>query len=174
MKRCLIVVDMLNDFIREDGALYCGDAARVIIPQVKKRIAATRRAKGEVVFLCDAHQQHDPEFKRFPPHAVKGTAGAQIIDEIQVKPRDSVVQKRRLSGFYGTRVASVLKEVKPDVVDVVGVCTSICVMDLVTGLRTRGYEVVVHRDAVADFDREAHDFALRHMAKVWGAKTESD
>lgn len=64
-----------------------------------------------------------------------------------------------------------LKKVDPCRVDVVGLCTSICVMDLLTDLRTQDYRVVVYRDALADFDRGAHKFALRHMKRVWGAES---
>jgi len=169
MTRCLLVVDMLNDFIRDDGTLYCGPAAAAIIPEVQKQIAATREIQGQVVFVCDAHAQDDPEFEQFPPHAVKGQDGAKIIDELQVLPGDHVVEKHKLNAFYQTDLERILKEINPDEVHVVGVCTSICIMDVVSDLRTRDTAVVAHRDAVADLDEESHSFALRHMAKVWGA-----
>ena len=169
MKRCLLVVDMLNDFLARGGALYCGDTAREIIPHAKAQIASTRRGRGKVIFLCDAHAPDDPEFGRFPPHAVTGTRGAQIVDEIPVRPRDEVVHKARLNSFYGTTLDALLRRAEPREVHVVGVCTSICVLDVVTDLRTRDYKVVVHRDAVADFDVEAHAFALTHMERIWGA-----
>ena len=51
-----------------------------------------------------------------------------------------------------------------------GVCTSICVMETVSDLRDRDFDVVVHKDAVADFDPEAHEWALQRMEKILGAK----
>ena len=44
IKAALIVVDMLNDFIDEKGALYCGQSARDIIPFVRLRLEAHRLA----------------------------------------------------------------------------------------------------------------------------------
>ncbi len=170
MKRCLLVIDMLNDFLAPGGALYCGDAARRIIPEVKRHITATRRGRGKVIFICDAHAPDDVEFARFPPHAIAGTRGAQIIDELPVKPGDETIEKGQLACFYGTRLEAILRRLKPQAVHVVGVCTSICVMSAVADLITRGYEVVVHRDGVADFDPEAHAFALKHMERIWGAQ----
>jgi len=161
---------MLNDFVAEQGALSCGSAGRGIVPEVNKLIAATRRAGGAVIFVCDAHKPDDPEFERFAPHAVRGTWGARIIDALAAKPDDYVVKKCRLNSFYRTSLGRVLRELAPEVVCVAGVCTSICVMDAVSDLRTRGYEVVVPRKAVADFDSEAHDFALKRMGAVLGAK----
>jgi nicotinamidase-related amidase len=43
-------------------------------------------------------------------------------------------------------------------------------MDTVSDLRNRDYKVVVHSDAVADFDPEAEQFALKRMEKVLGAQ----
>jgi nicotinamidase/pyrazinamidase len=51
----------------------------------------------------------------------------------------------------------------------VGVCTSICVMETVAGLRNRDYPTFVFRKGVADFDQEAHNFALKRMEKILGA-----
>ena len=72
-KSVLIVVDMLNDFIDEKGALYCGQTARDIVPFVKKRIESYREAKHPVIYLQDAHAKDDLEFAKFPPHCIAGT-----------------------------------------------------------------------------------------------------
>jgi nicotinamidase-related amidase len=52
---------------------------------------------------------------------------------------------------------------------VVGVCTSICVMDTVGGLANRDYRTVVPRGGVADFDVQAHEQALSRMDRLYGA-----
>ena len=168
--KALIVVDMLKDFIEKDGALYCGDKARGIIPFVQKRIEEVRNTGGEIIFLRDNHSEDDPEFKMYPKHCVKGTKGAEIIDEIEVKEDDIVISKTRYSGFYNTELEQVLEEKKIGEVEVVGVCTSICVMDTVGDLRNRDYSVTVWRDGVSDFDDEAHQFSLKRMEKIYGAK----
>jgi nicotinamidase/pyrazinamidase len=54
-------------------------------------------------------------------------------------------------------------------VEVVGVCTSICVMDTVGGLANRDYRIRVPRAGVADFDDEAHQQALQRMERLYGA-----
>ena len=40
-KKALIIIDMLNDFIDAEGALFLGNHARNIIPFIKKRIETT-------------------------------------------------------------------------------------------------------------------------------------
>lgn len=168
--KALIVVDMLKDFINEDGALYCGDEARKIIPFIKKRIDDVRAEENVVIFLKDTHSIDDAEFDMFPPHCVEGTAGAEIIDELKVKENDIIIPKSRYSGFYGTNLEQVLLDKKVNDVEIVGVCTSICVMDTVGDLRNRDYAVSVLEEGVADFDSEAHRFSLIRMKKTYGAK----
>ena len=169
IKSALIVVDMLNDFIDDKGALYCGQSARDIIPFVRLRLEAHRRAGSLVVFLHDAHAEDDLEFEKFPKHCVAGTWGSRIIDELTPRAGERVLPKTRYSGFYGTDLEKVLADHGPERVEVVGVCTSICVMDTVGGLANRDYRITVPEAGVADFDAEAHRFALKRMQRLYGA-----
>ena len=165
----LLVIDMINDFLKEDGALVCGDA-RKIVPFVRRKIEEFHRQGQLVVFICDAHREDDLEFRVFPRHSVKGTEGSRIISELPVGPGDPIVEKTRYSAFYNSTLEKTLLEHQIDRVNVVGVCTSICIMDTVGDLRNRDYPVVVYRDGVADFDPEAHLFSLRRMERTYGAK----
>ena len=168
--KALFIIDMIKDFINPDGALYCGDTSREIIPFIQRKIAEFQRNNDLVVFICDSHEEDDPEFRMFPKHSVAGTKGAEIIDELPVKKKDIIVKKKRYSAFYGTNLDDVLQENNISEVAVVGVCTSICVMDTVGDLRNRDYEVIVYKKGVADFDQKAHRFALERMSNIYGAK----
>jgi nicotinamidase/pyrazinamidase len=168
--KVLFIIDMIKDFINPDGALYCGDTSREIIPFVQRKIAEFRRNNDLVVFICDSHEEDDPEFKIFPKHSVAGTKGAEIIDELPVKKKDIIVKKKRFSAFYGTSLDDILQENNISEVAVLGVCTSICVMDTVGDLRNRDYKVIVYKKGVADFDQNAHRFALERMSNIYGAK----
>ncbi|BBO76319.1 isochorismatase [Desulfosarcina widdelii] len=170
VKSALIVVDMLNDFIDEKGALYSGQAARDIVPFVRRRLEAHRQAGSLVIFLQDAHSEDDLEFEKFPKHCVAGTWGSCIIDELTPNDGEHVLPKTRYSGFYGTDLEKILAAFGPEEVEVVGVCTSICVMDTVGGLANRDYHTTVPSAGVADFDDEAHRFALQRMERLYGAR----
>ena len=170
MKKALIVLDMLNDFICEGGALEVGPSGRAIVPNVRRCIEQCREEKGVVIFVCDHHAQNDPEFAMWPAHSVAGTEGAEVIPELERKASDYFVPKTSYSAFFGTDLEDILKEEKVTAAEVVGVCTSICVMYAVADLRLRGVPVTVPRDAVADLDEESRQFALRHMEKVLGAQ----
>lgn len=169
-KRALVVADMLNDFIDPQGALYVGPTGREIIPFIAQKAEDVRAGGGVVIFVCDAHAPDDREFKRFPPHAVSGTWGSQVIPELSLKPGDYRVDKTRYSCFSRTNLDDILEKEGVDRVEVVGVCTSICVMETIKELFDRDIPALVYREGVADFDPEAHAFALKHMERIFGAK----
>lgn len=168
-KKALIVVDMLNDFIDEKGALYCGQTARDIVPFVRQRLEDHRKAGSLVIFLHDAHSEDDLEFEKFPKHCVAGTWGSMIIEDLTPSQGEHVLPKTRYSGFYGTNLEKILAAFGPEEVEVVGVCTSICVMDTVGGLANRDYHTTVPAAGVADFDAASHRFALQRMERLYGA-----
>ena len=116
-KRALIIVDMLNDFVDEKGALYCGDTARAIVPAVKKRLARFRQSGDLIVYLKDSHDEEDKEFDRFPKHCVQGSWGNEIISELSPNPGEAVIPKKRFSGFYGTDLENILSSAGVEEVD---------------------------------------------------------
>lgn len=168
--KLLLIIDMLNDFIRKEGALYCGETAERIVPFIAQRLEACRSAGDAIIYLHDAHTPDDKEFAKFPPHCLAGTWGSEIIAELAPRPGEAVLAKTRYSGFYNTSLDRRLDELRPESVEVIGVCTSICVMDTVGGLANRDYRVQVPLLGVADFDARMHEFALERMQKLYGAR----
>jgi nicotinamidase/pyrazinamidase len=165
-KVALLVTDMLNDFIDPRGGLYVGPAGRDIIDFVAQKVQETRAGGGMVIFVCDAHAPDDREFKHFAPHAVKGSWGSGIIPEIPYLAGDSRVDKTRYSALHDTGLEDILRQEGISQVELVGVCTSICILFTAIGLLDRGFPCRVYREGVADFDLEAHLFALKHLQKL--------
>ena len=169
MKRALVVIDMIEDFAHAGGALYCGPSMERIIPVIKVELARARSAGEPVVYLTDNHVPDDAEFKVFPPHAIAGTRGAEIIPELAPEDDDDVIPKRRYSGFFGTDLDITLRERGVDTLRLVGDCTNICVLFTAADARNLGYAVEVLREGVTSFDEEAHNDALRELEKTLGA-----
>jgi nicotinamidase/pyrazinamidase len=167
--RALVVIDMIEDFVHEGGALYCGPSMGLIVPVIQHELDGAR-ARGEpVVYLKDDHLRDDAEFAQFPPHAIVGTKGAEIVPELAPRDGDVVIPKRRYSGFFGTDLDITLRERDVDTLRLVGDCTNICVLYTAADARNLGYAVEVVRDGVTSFDLEAHADALRELEKTLGA-----
>ncbi len=169
MKRALVVVDMIEDFVREGGALYCGPSMAKIVPVIQDELARARASGEPVVYLADNHLLDDAEFAMFPAHAIAGTKGAEIVPELAPATGDVVIPKRRYSGFFGTDLDITLRERGVDTLRLVGDCTNICVLYTAADARNLGYAVEVVRDGVTSFDAEAHEDALRELEKTLGA-----
>ena len=170
MKRALVVVDMIEDFVHEGGALYCGPSIARIVPVIQKEIATARASREAVMYLTDSHLSDDAEFDVFPPHAIAGTKGAEIVAELAPETGDVVIPKRRYSGFFGTDLDITLRERGVDTLRLVGNCTNICVQYTAADARNLGYAVEIVEGGVTSFDEEAHKDALRELEKTLGAK----
>jgi len=114
------------------------------------------------------HTPDDPEFKTFPPHCVKGTAGADLVPEALTEkvarvPNDPdaklpedlsqyqqiLLEKQTLNIFESLHADALVERLgsHPEFV-VFGVVTEYCVSFAVKGLRARGRRVAVVRDAI--------------------------
>ena len=76
--------DTQADFMLPGGKLYVPGAEK-LIPNMKRLTDAARQGRVLIVGDADAHTPDDPEFKRFPPHCVRGTPGAEIIPETRAE-----------------------------------------------------------------------------------------
>lgn len=164
-----VIVDMLNDFVRP-GAPLRVEEAESLIPTIVGAKQAARSAGATVIYLCDAHRRDDPEFRDWPPHAVAGTEGARVVDELALEEEDVVIRKRRFSGFFGTDLDLHLRERGIRRLVICGILTDICVYHTAADAAQRAYQVAVGGNAVAAAGREEHDFALKQMERLFGAE----
>jgi nicotinamidase/pyrazinamidase len=169
MANVVLVIDMTKAFMERGHALYCGDKARKIIPNVQVLLERELKKEAKILFLNDHHDPDDLEFRMFPPHSIEGTEETEIIPEL-AKFQGEVIPKKRFSAFYGTTLGERLAQLKPEKIVIAGVCTDICVCHTAADARDRDYTVEVPVNCVASFDEKAHRFALKHMDKVLGVK----
>lgn len=174
--RALLVIDTQEGFTRKGN--LASESCTAVIPGIRKVVEEELAAGTPVIFTKDSHRQGDPEFEMFPPHCLVGTEEHELVEELrEFEPQAAaVVQKTRYSAFHDTRLEEILRELGPNEVHVVGLCTDICVLHTTADLRNRDYPVVVHSDGVETFDGPGHDhedvnrWALAHIEGILGAK----
>jgi nicotinamidase-related amidase len=173
MQQALLVIDMLNDFVLPGAPLEV-PANRDILPALRARIDAARADNVPVIYVCDAHDADDPEFAKmgWPPHAVAGTSGADIVAELEPAPGEVVVNKKTYSSFFETELEAVLRKLQVEELVVIGCVSNICIMSAVADAALRGYEVMVPVVSVASINVEDGEFAYRQMESVYGAVIE--
>lgn len=156
MCKVLIIVDMLNDFIRPDGKLYFEGGRRTIAPIITLK-EAFLRLKAPVIYDNDAHPEDSEEFKVWPPHCIQGTAGAQVIDELTPSPGDIIIEKDDLCLFSNPKTDAVLRDMGAKELYIVGVATEYCVYEAAMKARRRGFTVYVVEEGVAGVELNAGD-----------------
>lgn len=169
-RTAVLVVDMLNEFCKEGGAMVLPGYEALIEPQTRL-IAAARAAGAPVVFVVDTHRRNmrrEREFAKRTPHCIEGEWGCQVIDELAPREDDIFVVKRRYSGFFNTDLDLTLKDMAVDTVIVIGVVTNICVRSTVHDAFFHGYQVVVPEDCVAATGPREQESSLYDIATHFG------
>lgn len=159
MKKTLIVVDMQNDFI--DMALGTKEAL-AIVPNVKEKIKEYKKNGDEIIFTCDTHFENyldTPEGKKLPvPHCIKGTKGWEIADGIYVE--GCRIINKPTFGWPNW------KEESFECVELIGLCTDICVVSnaLIIKAMFPDAKVSVDKNCCAGVTPESHNAALTTMS----------
>ena len=162
----LIVVDMQNDFARQDGALFVPDSADTIEP-IRSLLHEAREKGATVVFTQDWHRSDDTEFRIWPVHAVAGTPGAEVIDSLEARDDELRVKKLRYDAFYGTSLDHLLRLSGVRNVVVTGTVSNICVLHTAGKAALHGYRVVVAEDGISSLDPFDQALALRQVTEVF-------
>ena len=179
-KGCLIVVDMVNGFVR-DGALHDEEIAKVIPRQIE--LIKQAKAEGKaIIFIKDTHDENAVEFDRFGgSHCVKGTNEAELVDELKPYENDEdtfVIEKNSTSFMEAPDFRRFIEEqIYLEEFDIVGCCTDICDFNGAMGLANyldqwnRKHVIRVHEDAIATYaeaERQEYVFAAKLLMKQQG------
>lgn len=162
--KLLVVVDMQNDFV--SGVLGTKEAA-AIVPNVVKKVAEAAEAGDDIIFTQDTHGENymeTQEGRNLPvPHCARGTEGWQIIPEL----RDYAASRPCVEkpAFGSTDLAHLAAQKGYDEIELVGVCTDICVISNAMLLKAALPEAVISVDAAccAGVTPESHQTALAAM-----------
>lgn len=94
------------------------------------------------------------------PHAIRGTAGARVLDDLEPQPGDTVLPKRRFSAFFKTDLDQTLRTWHIDTVAVGGITTHVCVLATVFDAICHDFRAVILEDLCASHKRETHENTL--------------
>lgn len=165
--RVLIVVDMQKDFV--DGSLGTAEA-QAIIERMAEKI---RTFDGTVLFTMDTHGPNylDTQEGKFLPvvHCVKGTPGWELIPPIKELCEAGGYRQYEKPTFGSVELARDLKEQYDagtlSSVELIGVCTDICVISNALLIKAFMPELPVSVDPAccAGVTKEKHEAALETM-----------
>ena len=160
--RVLVVVDMQNDFI--DGSLGTKEAIS-IVPNVIKKIKEYENNDDLIIYTQDTHFDNyldTMEGSKLPvKHCIKGTKGHDIKKEI-LRGHDLIIEKLT---FGSKELIEYLKTIQFDEVELIGLCTDICVVSNALLVKAYFHEIKVSVDSscCAGVTPLSHNEALNTM-----------
>jgi len=172
----LIVVDVQNDFCHSDGHFAKhGKDIRATQATLEPTVAFVNQAQklGIKVFFLQQltlpnGASDSPAWLRFKcrdgkssEYTLKGSWGADLIDGLELGPKDVIIQKFRPDGYVGTSLNLLLKANGIQTTVILGTTTEGCVESTVRGASYHDYYVVVVKDLVSSPNSVQHEGSMR-------------
>jgi len=176
-RTAVLVVDMQNAFLDPKGSLgrmgVPMDRTRRPIAPLLRLLGAARAAAVPIVHLRFVLRRDLADLgvlgRKFPPlkelgHCAEGSWDAEYYPGMEPHPGEYELTKNRFSGFFGTPLDGLLRNLGVDTLVVAGVATNVCVESTVRDAFVRDYRVVVAREATGSYTEEMESDSLRAMA----------
>ena len=186
-----IIVDMQNDFVRQNAPL-CVDDAVTTITAIQKIINVFREASRPIIFTRFIAGPEETLLWKWSPQIYSPTNCCKIgfsryyedikaekeciaiIDELAPESGDYQVDKFGYGAFFRTNLYDILLAEKVDTVVISGTVTQICVEETAREAFHWGLKTVVLSDCVSSFDPELHHATLKNLAMKFGIVMTSD
>ena len=196
-RMAVLVIDMQNAFVSKGGMfdLWGFDISTIprVIDPIKKIITAARAKKVKVIWLAhvlypDIREvgtmsrfwinqvlktyREKPEWR--DKLLLRGTWGAQIIDDLKPAKDEIFIEKRRFSAFVGTDLDMLLKTYDIRYLVFTGVATNICVESSLRDACHLEYLPVLISDAAAASPSSRQESTIGNVIQCFGWVTSTD
>jgi nicotinamidase-related amidase len=170
----VVVVDMQNGFCHPEGSLYAPDSEGAIDP-VSDLIGTAREAGASVVFTRDVHPPEQfedahyyDEFDRWGEHVVEGSWEAELVEDLDPREDDLVVEKHTYDAFHETQLDGWLNAHGIKDLVVCGTLANVCVLHTASSAGLRDYRPILAEDAIGFIEEDHREYALEHADWLFG------
>jgi len=196
-RTAVLVIDMQNAFVSKGGMfdLWGFDTSAIphVIEPIKKIINAARAKQIKVIYLAHVlspdvrevgpfsafwHNKVLTSYRETPQMRdsllLRGTWGAEIIDELKPREDEILIEKRRFSGFVGTDLDMMLRTYDIRYLVFTGVATNICVESTLRDACHLEYLALLVADAAAASPPSRQEATIGNVQQVFGWVTNTD
>lgn len=166
----LMVIDIQKGaFLEGDGGIPHMPGYTENMTRARRVIDAAHDANVPVVFFQEIHRRDQIDYGRELDgsegiHCMDGEPGTPVaVEEMDMRPTDYYVHKRRYSVFFGTETEILLKGLKAETLIMVGGMTDVCVHYSFVDGHQHDYYCRVISDSVGGTSPEAHQASLNAM-----------
>jgi nicotinamidase/pyrazinamidase len=159
VKPAIVIVDMLKDAFKGKDPSSIEEYVK-IVPRIRDLLGKARMLSIPIIFACDSFLEKDFIFKGKRSYSVRGTEGAEVIDEFQPIRKDEILLKRRFSAFFKTDLDQTLRLLGVDTVVITGINTQVCVYATAMDSVCHDFYTIVLEDCTASRNREVHQGSI--------------
>ena len=176
----LLLLDLQNDFIHENGAYAKGGVNVVAFNRVVKSLqGVVDRSRKLGIPIISSHftlvrdmaggvliSSHLKELRPFLKAGdfQSGTFGHRLVDELA--PSNYSIEKVTYSAFFMSRLDWLLKQLNTKNLIVGGIVTNGAVASTVRDAHLRGFNVTLLSDGCAGVSEESHNLNLRALFEL--------
>ena len=182
-KTALLIMEMQNDILAEDGAFADSGAPahakeQNAVERIQRLAGAMRAAGSVVIHVHYIVEPGAPGLKLNAPlfagvkennALVRGTWGAAPVEGLEPAPGDLVVEKMRMNAFHGTRLDTLLRGHGVETLVISGGWTNFSVEHTARHGADAGYAVIMAADGTFTIDAEwqnaSLNYALQNIAE---------
>ncbi len=162
MRPALVIVDMIKDNVGTEKHHKIAREALEILPPLKRFIDFARAENIPVIYANDSFLKNDFIFQsRMDEHAVRGTEGTRVVEEIKPERGEYVIEKLRFSAFFKTDLDQVLRNFGVDTVLVAGISTMWCVLLTAADAISSDFYTVILEDLTACHTKDVKNGFLK-------------
>lgn len=170
MTPVFIFVDLLEDFFMQPPL---SSRRESLVRAANELAGMAREISAPVIWV---RQEFEPDLTdaflsmRLTGRRVtiKGTRGCQLLAELDRRPQDHEIVKKRYSAFFGTGLAELLESLGCTHTVVCGVNSHACVRATAIDAYQRDYHVLLPHEAISSYDEEYHRESMRYLARSIG------
>jgi nicotinamidase-related amidase len=170
MKDALLLVDVIADFLHEDGEALL-ESFRDRQPALAQAIADAR-GRIPVVYANDMHDRWDSDAPGYVSEVCANGRAGQLVAGIAPREADVFVFKPRYSAFDSTPLEILLEQLGTERILLAGMATEMCVTQTAIAARELGFKVTVLADCCATVDADLERISLEYLEAVVGARVE--
>lgn len=173
----LLVIDLVNDFTRPDGACYY-ETTGDMLPRVVEFVNQARERNVYIIWVLQVSETDRPLHtelgSRKKLNCVRGSGGERLDSRFIVdKKRDYLLEKSRADAFFRTELEQLLIDQGIRNVLVCGTKTNCCVRASATGAAMRDYRTYLVSDCVSSNTEEITRIHLEDMSKYFAKAIDS-
>ncbi|TIT02781.1 cysteine hydrolase family protein [Mesorhizobium sp.] len=163
-KRCLIVIDLLNEYLD----LWEADKADRLVQNTNRLVRAFRSLQLSVIwvrqeFRSDLSDAFLEMRDKCIAVTIQGTRGALPHAGLDWQPSDATIVKKRYSAFFKTGLDELLAEFGVGELVLCGINTHACIRVSAVDAYQRDFRVVLAEECVGSYDAEHARISLDYM-----------